>query len=60
MGLLNIVRSGGGGGPIREGGTYLEFFDRQRQTYAMSLEFEMLHSFNNNDELLRYIKLTNS
>ena len=30
-------------------GAYLKFFDRQRQNYTMSMEFEMLRSFNNND-----------
>ena len=39
---------------IREGAC-LKFFDRQRQNYTMSLEFEMLGSFNNNHELLHYI-----
>ena len=36
-------------------GAYLKFSDRQRQNCAMSMEFEMLRSFNNNYELLRYI-----
>ena len=44
-----FIREGG------RGGTYLKFFDRQRHNYTMSMEFEMLHSFNNNYELLRYI-----
>ena len=26
-------------------GTYLKFFDRQRQNYTISMDFEMLHSF---------------
>ena len=26
-------------------GAYLKFFDRERQNYTMSMEFEMLHSF---------------
>ena len=30
-------------------GAYLKFYDRQRQNYTMSMEFEMLRSFNNND-----------
>ena len=45
------IREGGRGG----GGTYLKFFDRQRHNYTMSMEFEMLRSFNNNYKLLRYI-----
>ena len=55
-GLLNFGLSGGG--LIREGGAYLKFFDRQRQNYTMSMEFEMLCSFNKNYELLRYITNT--
>ena len=56
-GLLNFGLSGGG--LIREGwGAYLKFFDRQRQNYTMSMEFEMLRSFNKNYELLRYITNT--
>ena len=59
MGLIKIwALSRGGGGLIREG-TCLKFFDRQRQNYTMSLEFEMLGSFNNNHELLHYIANTN-
>ena len=42
------------GGAYREGETKLKFFNRQRQNYTMSMESEMLHSFNNNIELLRY------
>ena len=57
-GLLNFSPSGGG--IIKEGdllgtGAYLKFFDRQRQNYTVSMEFEMLRNFNNNYELLRYI-----
>ena len=37
--------SGGGKGLIRDRGAYLIFFDRQRQNYTMSMEFEILHSF---------------
>ena len=40
------------------GGAYLKFFDRQRQNYTMSMEFEMLRSCNNHYELLRYITNT--
>ena len=52
-----------GGGLIREGGllergAYSKLFDRQRQNHAMSMEFEMLRSFNNNYELLCYITNT--
>ena len=43
-----------GGGLIRGGGAYLKFFDRQRQNYTMCVEFEILRSFDNNHELLRY------
>ena len=48
--LLNFGPSGGEGGLIRDEGlyregAYLKFFDRQRQNYTMSMEFEMLHSF---------------
>ena len=50
-GLLNFGPSGGGG-------AYLKFFDRQRQNYTMSMEFEMLRSYNNHYELLRYITNT--
>ena len=42
-----------GEGLIREEG-HLKFFDRQRQNYTMSMESEMLHSFNNNCEILCY------
>ena len=49
-GLLNLGRG--------RGGAYLQFLDRQRQNYTMSMEFEMLRSFNNNNELLRYITNT--
>ena len=52
-GLLNFGPLEGAGG-----GAYLQFFDRQRQNYTMSMEFEMLRSFNNNNELLRYITNT--
>ena len=52
-GLLNLGRGRGGGGVA-----YLQFLDRQRQNYTMSMEFEMLCSFNNNNELLRYITNT--
>ena len=48
-----------GGGLLERGGRgYLKFFDRQRQNYTMPMEFEMLCSFNNNYELLRYITNT--
>ena len=51
---------GGGGGLIGEEGllereAYLKFIDRQRQNLTMFMEFELLCSFNNNYELLRYI-----
>ena len=45
----------GRGGPYKlERGAYLKFFDRERQNYTMSVEFEMLCRFNNY-ELSRYI-----
>ena len=44
-GLLNFGPSGGG----EEGGAYFKFFDRQRQN--VSMEFEMLRSFNNNNKV---------
>ena len=43
---------------VLENGVNLKFFDRQRQNYTMSKEFEMLRSFNNKYELLRYITNT--
>ena len=56
-GLFNFghSRPGVGGGGFLERGAYLKFFDIQRQNYTMSMEFEMLHNFNNSYELLRYI-----
>ena len=45
-GLLNFGPSRGGG--LLEKGAYLKFFDRQRQNYTISMDFEMLHSFHNN------------
>ena len=45
----------GGGGGLLERGGYWKFFDRQRQNYTMSMEFEMLCGFNNNYELSFYI-----
>ena len=57
-GLLNSVHLEGGGlireGGLLERGAYLKFFDRKRQNYTMSIEFEMLCSFDNNYELLHY------
>ena len=57
-GLLNFEPSGrdlirGGGGGLLERRAHLRFFDRQRQNCTISMEFEMLRSFNNNYELLR-------
>ena len=52
-GLIYFRPPEGRGGLIREG-AYLKFFDRQRQNYTMSMEFEILRSFDNNYELLRY------
>ena len=50
---------GEGRGLNREGGgACLKFFDRQRQKYTTSMEFEMLRSFDNNYELLHYTKLS--
>ena len=45
-------------GRLSERVAYLNFFDRQRQNYTMSIEFEMLRSFNNNYELLHYVTNT--
>ena len=42
-----LLKRGGGGG-LFDRGAYLKFFDRQRQNYIISMEFEMLRSFNNN------------
>ena len=44
-----------GGGGLEEGRAYLKLFGRQRQNCTMSMESEMLCSFNNNYELLCYI-----
>ena len=59
---VNALIRPGGWGPLEGGGTfklerggYLKFFDRERQNYTMSVEFEMLCRFNNNYELSRYI-----
>ena len=52
-GLLYFGPPEGGRG-LLERGAYLKFFDRQRQNYTMSMEFEILRSFDNNYELLRY------
>ena len=46
----------GEGGLIRDGallnrGAYLKFFDSQRQNCNMSMEFEMLRSFNNKSSM---------
>ena len=49
-GLLNFRPPEG----MEGGGAYLKFFDRQRQNYTMSMEFEILRSFDNIYELLRY------
>ena len=54
----NKPPGGGEGGSLLERGACLQFFDRQRQNYTMSMEFEMSRSFNNNYELLRYITRT--
>ena len=37
-----------GGGWVGGSGGFLKFFDRQRQSYTISMEFEMLRCFNNN------------
>ena len=39
---------GGGGALLERGGTYLKFFDRQRQNYTVSIESEIQCSFDNN------------
>ena len=38
-GLLNFEHS-----DLERGGGYLQFFDRQRQNYTMSMDFEMLRA----------------
>ena len=45
-GGLNFGPSGEGGG-LLERAAYLKFFDRQRQNYTMSMEFEMSCSLTN-------------
>ena len=56
LGAYKILGLLEGWGLIREGGAYLKFFDRQRQNCTISMEFEMLHSFNNNYQLLSLLE----
>ena len=48
------MEGGGGRGSLLERRAYFKFFERERQNYTMSMEFEMLRSFENNYELLHY------
>ena len=51
-------RTSRGGWSLLERGAYFKFFERQWQNFTISMELEMLCSFNTNYELLHYLTNT--